>query len=49
MSRRCSTHREMRNVYKIFVETLEGKRPFGRPKCKWEDIIKVNIKEIKCE
>jgi hypothetical protein len=24
----------------------EGKRPPGRPKCRWEDIIKVDIREM---
>ena len=23
-----------------------GKRPLGRPKCKWEDIIRMDLKEI---
>jgi hypothetical protein len=29
-----------RSTYKIFVTKPEGKRPLGRPKCKWEDILK---------
>jgi hypothetical protein len=24
----------------------EGKRPLGRPKCRWEDNIKIVLKEI---
>jgi hypothetical protein len=24
----------------------EGKRPLGRPKCSWEDIIKMDLREI---
>jgi hypothetical protein len=40
---------EMRNAYKILVETPEGKRPLGRPRRSLEDNIKVGIKEIGCE
>jgi hypothetical protein len=28
------------------VEKLEGKRPLGRPRCRWEDNIKMVIREI---
>jgi hypothetical protein len=28
---------EMRNVYKILDRKPERKRPFGRPRHKWED------------
>jgi hypothetical protein len=34
------------NAYKIFVGKLEGKRLLGRPRCRWEDNIKVDITEI---
>jgi hypothetical protein len=33
--------REMRNAYRILVGSPEGKRPLGRPRCRWEDNIKV--------
>ena len=26
----------------------EGKRPFGRPRCRWEDNIKVDLQEVGC-
>jgi hypothetical protein len=29
---------ETRNIYKILVRKLEGKRPLGRPRHRWEDI-----------
>jgi hypothetical protein len=32
---------EMRNANKP-----EGKRPLGRPKCRWEDNIRMDVKEI---
>jgi hypothetical protein len=34
----------MRNAYKILVRKLEGKRPLGRPRHRWEDI-RMNLKE----
>jgi hypothetical protein len=33
----------LRNANRILVEIAEGKRPLGRPKCRWEDNIKMNI------
>ena len=26
----------------------EGKRPLGRPRCRWEDNIKMNLQEVGC-
>jgi len=37
--------REERNVY-IFVGKPEGKRPLGRPRDRWEDIVRMNLREI---
>jgi hypothetical protein len=31
---------EKGNAYKIMVRKPEGKRPFGRPMCRWEDNLK---------
>jgi hypothetical protein len=33
--------RERRNIYRILVETPEGKRPLGRPRRGWEDNITI--------
>jgi hypothetical protein len=30
---------ERRGVYRVLVGRPEGKRPLGRPRCKWEDVI----------
>jgi hypothetical protein len=38
---------KMRNTYKILVEKPEGKRPLGRPRRRWEDNIKMNLREIR--
>jgi hypothetical protein len=37
-----------RNMYKIVVGKSEG-RPFGRPKRRWEENIKMNLREAGCE
>jgi hypothetical protein len=34
------------NACRILVGKLEGKRPIGRPKCKWEDNITMDLKVI---
>jgi hypothetical protein len=36
----------MRNSYNILVVKLEGKRPLGRPRCRWEGNIKMDLEEI---
>jgi hypothetical protein len=41
--------REMRNAYKILVGKLEEKRPFGRPRCRCEDNIRMDLREIDWE
>jgi hypothetical protein len=35
-----------RNVYRLLVVKPEGKRPLGRPRCRWVDNIKMNLLEI---
>jgi hypothetical protein len=34
---------ERRSVYRILVGKPEGKRPLGRPRCRWEDNIKLDL------
>jgi hypothetical protein len=36
---------EKRNVYRIMVGKPEGKRPLGRPGCRWADNIKIDPRE----
>jgi hypothetical protein len=38
--------REERKVYKVLVGKLEGKRPLGRPKRRWEDGTRMDLREI---
>jgi hypothetical protein len=35
----------MCNAYRILVEKPQRKRPFGRPTHRWEDNIKMDLKE----
>ena len=34
---------EGRGVHKVLVGKTEGKRPLGRPICRWEDNIKMDL------
>ena len=36
---------ERRVVYRLLVGKPEGKRPFGRPRLRWEDNIKMDLQE----
>jgi hypothetical protein len=38
--------REERKVYKVLVGKHEGKRPLGRPRSRWEDEIRMDLREI---
>jgi hypothetical protein len=44
MGRACSTHAEKRNAYRFLVGKTEGKRPLRI--CRWEDNIKIDLREI---
>jgi hypothetical protein len=37
---------EGRGAYRVLVGRPEGKRPLGRPRRKWEDNIKMDLREI---
>jgi hypothetical protein len=37
---------EMRNAYRILVGKNEGKRPLGRPRCRWEDSTEMDLRGI---
>jgi hypothetical protein len=46
MGRACSTNGENRNACRILVGMPEGKRPLGRPRRRWLDNIKADLREI---
>jgi hypothetical protein len=46
VGRTCGTNGEKRNVYRLLVGKPEGKRPQGRPRCRWIDNIKMGLLEI---
>jgi hypothetical protein len=37
---------EERNAYRLLVGKLEGKRPLGRPRPRWVDNTKIDLREI---
>jgi len=39
----CGTYGEMRGVCRVLVGKGEGKSPPGRPRCRWEDNIKMDL------
>ena len=39
---------ERRGVYRVLVGKPEGKRPFGRPRRRWDDNIKMDLQEVGC-
>jgi hypothetical protein len=41
--------RGMRSAYSSLVRKLEWRIPLGRPKCRWEGNIKMDLKETRSE
>jgi hypothetical protein len=39
---------ERRGVCRGFLRKPEGKRPLGRPRCRWEDNIKMDLQKMGC-
>jgi len=37
---------ETRNAYEVLVEKREGKRPLSRPRRRWKDNIRMDLREI---
>jgi hypothetical protein len=38
--------RRRRNAYRLLVRNPEGKRPLGRPRCRWVDNIRMDLGEV---
>jgi hypothetical protein len=47
MGGKCSSDRVGR-VFRVLVRKPEGKRPLGRPRCRWEDNFKADLQEVRC-
>ena len=39
---------ERRGIYRVLVWKPEEKRALGRPRCRWEDNIKMDLQEVGC-
>jgi hypothetical protein len=39
---------ERRGLYRVLMKKPEGKRPLERPRYRWEDNIKMDLKEVGC-
>jgi hypothetical protein len=39
---------ERRGVYRVLAGKPEGKTTHGRPRCRWEDNIKMDLQEVGC-
>jgi hypothetical protein len=37
---------EKRNAYRLLAGKPEGRRPLGRPRCRWVDIIRMDLGEV---
>ena len=37
---------EGRGVHRVLVGKPEGRRPMGRPRCRWKDNIKTDLQEV---
>jgi hypothetical protein len=44
--RTCGTHPRDEIYLQNLVRKPEGKRPVGRPRCRWEDNIKMGVGDI---
>ena len=38
-----------RGVHRVLMGKPEGKRPFGRPRFRWEDNIKMDPQKVECK
>ena len=40
---------QSRNAYRVLVGKPERKRPLGRPRSRWDDNIKMDLREVGCD
>ena len=48
MDRACSAYGKGRDVYRVLVGKPEGRRPLGRPRRRWEDNIRMDLRVVGC-
>jgi len=44
----CGAYGCGEGMYRVLVGKPEGKRPLGRPGCKWVDNIRMHLQEVGC-
>ena len=51
MGRTCSMYGTIQKCiwYRVIVGKPESKRPIGRLRCRWEDNIKMDLREVGCD
>jgi hypothetical protein len=49
ISRTCSTHGRVKNLFKMLVGKPEDKTLLGRPRCRWQDNIRLDFNETDSE
>jgi hypothetical protein len=49
MGRLCSTHGRDKKCIKILDRKTKREEALGRPRCRWENNIKMDNREIECE
>jgi hypothetical protein len=42
----CSTYGDRRGVCRVLVGVLDGKRPLGKCRPRWEDNMKMGLQEV---
>jgi len=48
MSETCSTYGGGESLCRVLMGKPQGTRPFGRPRHRWEDNIKIDLQEVGC-
>jgi hypothetical protein len=46
VGRACGTHERGEKIVQFLVGKPEGKRPLGRPRRRWEDEIRMDLRKI---
>jgi hypothetical protein len=49
MGESCGTQGGEQKCRQVLAKKLEGRKPLGRPRCRWEDSIMKDLKEIRLD